>query len=459
MVNHFNEAVQHFLAGRIWHREHIPFLTDLIDEQIKARFINVIQGVTTTKNFLNQSIYKCNRCENHAQFKFTTFHCAKCEGPCAYCRQCLKMGRVSSCTELLIWKGPPISFHKQHENHWQGKLTSLQKKASIELMESTNEKKSHLIYAVCGAGKTEILFDPIYELLQEGKRICVAAPRVDVILELEPRFKAAFPRTPIAALYGGATPKEEPAQLVLATTHQLYRFEGAFDAIFVDEADAFPYTADETLQQAVQKAAKPDAPIHFVTATPTGALIDRATRDQAISTIPRRFHGHPLPLPQYESLWRYIEQIHKGNLPRKLTEWIQKCIENKQPFLVFFHQIELMEKALPLIQQFEPRIEAVHAAHENRKEYVQALRNGEFKGLLTTTILERGITISNVQVAVVGAEQSIFTKSALIQIGGRVGRAKETPGGDFILFHHGITYAMDEAKREINQLNQTGGNL
>ena len=47
----------------------------------------------------------------------------------------------------------------------------------------------------------------------------------------------------------------------------------AFDVIFVDEADAFPYTADETLRRAVKKAAKENAPIHSVTATPSKKLI------------------------------------------------------------------------------------------------------------------------------------------------------------------------------------------
>ena len=84
-----------------------------------------------------------------------------------------------------------------------------------------------------------------------------------------------------------------------------------------------------------------------------------------------------------------------------------------------------------------------------------SFRNKELPGLLTTTILERGITIPNVQVAVVGAEQQIFDKGA-IQIGGRVGRSAEYPTGDFILFHNGITYAMDEAKTEIHKLNKGG---
>lgn len=457
LVKVFDLAVKDFLAGRMWHREYIPFSAPIIDAHIANGQIKVIPGITKTTKFLQSTHFTCNRCENEEQNRFTTFHCEKCKGPCAYCRQCLKMGRISICTELITWTGDPVIFNTAHKMAWEGNLTPLQKKASAELIESNQQKKSHLIFAVCGAGKTEILFEPIYELLNEGKRICLAAPRVDVILELEPRLRAAFPKTMIDALYGGVKPSMEPAQLILATTHQLYRFVEAFDVIFVDEADAFPYTADETLRRAVKKAAKKDAPIHFVTATPSKQLIAQAKQQGAVSSIPRRFHGHPLPVPRYESLWNYKQRIEKGKLPRKLMHWVHQRLEKKQPFLIFFHHIELMETALPLIQAIDGRIQAVHAAHENRKEYVQALRNKEVPGLLTTTILERGITIPNVQVAVVGAEQQIFTKGALIQIGGRVGRAVTNPDGDFVLFHHGISYAMDDAKREIISLNKEGG--
>jgi competence protein ComFA len=152
----------------------------------------------------------------------------------------------------------------------------------------------------------------------------------------------------------------------------------------------------------------------------------------------------------------YTKNIQKGKLPKKLVDWTKARLEQKEPFLIFFHQIALMEVAEPLFNKLDARIRAVHASHPNRKEHVQALRNKEIPGLLTTTILERGITIPNVQVAVVGAEQLIFNKGALIQIGGRVGRSMQYPTGDFVLFHQGITYAMDEAKNEIIKLNKGG---
>lgn len=84
------------------------------------------------------------------------------------------------------------------------------------------------------------------------------------------------------------------------------------------------------------------------------------------------------------------------------------------------------------------------------------LRNEEIPGLLTTTILERGITIKNVQVAVVGADSKIFNSSALIQISGRVGRNVLFPSGEVVFFHHGITVEMDEARNEIIRFNKEG---
>jgi len=455
----FDPAVRDFLTGRIWLRLHTPFSTETIDAHIASQHIKPIPGITSTKTLTNRTHHFCNRCENDNQSRFTTFDCAKCQAPCTYCRHCLKMGRVSSCTELIVWSGEPTTYPTTHALAWQGTLTPRQQQASDELTTSTIKGIPHLIHAVCGSGKTEILFEPIHKLLIEGKRVCIAAPRVDVILELEPRLRAAFPQTAIDALYGGAQSTTAAPQLILATTHQLYRFRYAFDAIFVDEADAFPYTADETLRKAVRKAAKPNVPIHFVTATPSDQLLADMKKIGHISTINRRYHGHPLPVPRYDALWNYSKQLSKGKLPKKLVAWTEQRLQQKQPFLIFFHQIVLMEQAEPLFKQLDARIQAVHAAHPDRKEHVQALRANEIPGLLTTTILERGITIPNVQVAVVGAEQLIFNKGALIQIGGRVGRSVQWPTGDFVLFHHGITYAMDAAKNDISQLNKGSNRL
>lgn len=370
------------------------------------------------------------------------------------------MGRMCSCDELILWKAPPppSTRRTQHAFTWNSQLTTDQARAATELATSLIQNRNHLVSAVCGAGKTEILFSAIYKSLQDGKRVCIATPRTDVVLELFPRFQQVFPKTCIHAYYGGAPTQSGFAQLVIATTHQLYRFENAFDVMVVDEADAFPYTFDEALQRAVFKAKTTHAPIAFVTATPSPQLLAQRTKENwGYSFIARRFHGHPLPVPTYQSLWNYEKAFQKDKIPPKLQRWLEQKLKNNEPFLIFFPTIELMEKAISLFQKINSTIASVHAEDPNRKEKVVELRNENRKGLLTTTILERGITIKNVQVAVIGTESPIFTSSALIQISGRVGRNAQFPAGDIVFFHHGKTMEMNLARKKILEMNDYRG--
>jgi competence protein ComFA len=113
-----------------------------------------------------------------------------------------------------------------------------------------------------------------------------------------------------------------------------------------------------------------------------------------------------------------------------------------------------MEQLLPLLKKLHPKIESVHAEDPQRKEKVQAMRNKEIPILLTTTILERGVTFPNLDVAVLGAEDRIFSESALVQIAGRVGRSSDYPSGDITFFHYGKTEAMVKARRQILHMNK-----
>lgn len=439
------KEIRDFLTGRIWLRDFTPFPEEAIEQLITAGFISVRKGITEE--------LECARCLNSSPDSIINFLCAKCEGPCWYCRHCIKMGRVSSCTDLISWKDSSIISPYSHSFRWNGELTPLQHQACQELKASLRRNESHLIYAVCGAGKTELLFPPLHDALTAGKRICIAAPRTDVILELSPRLRAAFPDTTIHTLYGGSPLEEGYAQLVLATTHQLYRFEGAFDLIIVDEADAFPYSFDPTLVRAVTKALKENAPVVYVSATPAKNLLKSVPNQ---SKIFRRFHGHLLPVPSYQSLWHYKKSFKANKIPLKLTEWIKLRIKRKEPFLLFFPTIEMISKAEVLFKGIDNRIEAVHSKDPDRKEKVMKLRQGEIPGILTSTILERGVTIENVQVGIVGADEEVFEAAALIQMAGRAGRSANFPDGEVTFFHNGISRQMDIARGKIISYNKVG---
>lgn len=439
------KEMQDFLVGRIWLRDFTPFPKEEIEKAINQGFIAVQKGITEK--------LECARCLENSSDKIIPYNCAKCEGICYYCRHCIRMGRVSSCTDLITWKEPLFLTSYSHSFTWNGELTNLQQQASDELDESLRRNQSHLVYAVCGAGKTELLFPPLHKALSQGKRICIAAPRTDVVLELSPRLKTVFPDTAIHTLYGGAVFEEGFAQLVLATTHQLYRFQQAFDLVIIDEADAFPYSYDPALARAVAKSLKDNAPVVYVSATPSKLMLKTAANQ---SRIFRRFHGHPLPVPEYRSLWNYRKSFKANKIPEKLRGWIELRLEKNEPFMLFFPTIEMIRQAEPLFKMIDGRIEAVHSKDEDRKEKVMQLRRGEIPGVLTSTILERGVTIDNVQVGIVGADEAVFESSALIQMAGRAGRSSAFPNGEVIFFHNGISREMDNARNLIKFYNREG---
>lgn len=458
----FDVNLQKMTYGKQLLLEDLPFSHDEIQLHVQNGYIVFRNGLQSKKGTTT-----CVRCGNSDPSWFGTYPCARCGQVCSYCRKCIMMGRISSCARLISWNGPePELDHQDQPNNnlptsllaWSGKLSEGQKRASARVIHAVQQRKELLVWAVCGAGKTEVLFSGIEIALQEGKRVCVATPRTDVVLELTPRLKAAFPTIPVASLYGGSPDRHLFAPLTITTTHQLLRFFQAFDTMIVDEVDAFPYSVDETLQYAVKQARKPHSAMIYLTATPSQKW-QRLCRKGSIDnvTIPARFHRHPLPVPEFAWCGNWSKLLsRKKTLPKNVLQWLEQRLKASKQALLFIPKIELFDVLLPLLKvKFPERIiETVHAEDQERKEKVLRMRHRETSLLLTTTILERGVTFPNIDVAVLGAEDRIFTESALVQIAGRVGRSADYPDGQITFFHFGKTEAMVKARRQIMDMNQ-----
>ncbi|MED3445362.1 DEAD/DEAH box helicase [Bacillus thuringiensis] len=401
------------------------------------------------------SKYVCQRCGNIEQRLFASFLCKRCSKVCTYCRKCITMGRVSECA--LLVRG--IAERKREKNlnllRWSGTLSTGQNLAAQGVIEAIKRKESFFIWAVCGAGKTEMLFYGINEALQKGERICIATPRTDVVLELAPRLQEVFPYIKVAALYGGSVDKEKDAVLVVATTHQLLRYYRAFRVMVVDEIDAFPYCADQMLQYAVKQAMKERAARIYLTATPDETWKRKFRRgEQKGVIVSGRYHRHPLPVPLFCWCGNWKKSLIHKRIPRVLLQWLQTYLNKKYPIFLFVPHVRYIEEISLLLKSLNKRIEGVHAEDPGRKEKVAAFRKGEIPLLVTTTILERGVTVKNLQVAVLGAEEEIFSESALVQIAGRAGRSFEAPYGEVVYFHYGKTEAMVRAKKHIQGMNK-----
>lgn len=400
--------------------------------------------------------YYCNRCQTASTLN-QPYPCI-CKKKCYYCRECIQMGKVRAC-DNLITLSEPNHFCKYERPYlkWDGILSQQQKDVSVEINESMTKNEKRIIWAVTGAGKTEMLFYGMGQALENGKRVCIASPRIDVCLELAPRLQRVFPSVSSMLLYGGSEEGYTYTQLVITTTHQLLRFKEAFDVVIVDEIDAFPYYLNAALNYAVEKASKSLSSIIYLTATPDKRMQTKIKRGEIKSSIlPARYHKHPLPVPR--GIYLKKSRLERSFAHSIIYEHLKRLLDQKKKFLVFIPTISLMEKLLPLFEEHfkNNRFEWVHSKDPDRKDKVMKMRERELDFLLTTTILERGVTFENIDVIVLEADHDVYTEAALVQIAGRAGRSFKYPDGEVTFYHHGWNRVIKRAIRQISRMNKLG---
>ena len=373
-----------------------------------------------------------------------------------YCRECILLGRVQSDQELYYF--PQEDFPRQQSLNWQGQLTPFQAQISQALCQAVDEKRPSLVHAVTGAGKTEMIYAVVAKVLDRGGTVCIATPRIDVCIELHKRLVQDF-NCPIALLHGESEAYFR-TPLVIATTHQLLKFYQAFDLLIIDEVDAFPYADNPMLYHAVDQSTKEGGLQLFLTATSTDEL-DKKVKAGSLQrlSLPRRFHGNPLVVPRKIWMSGFEKKIEKNQLPQVLINHIAQQRKTSYPLLLFAPEIKTGQRVAGVLAKLFPeeRIGFVSSQTENRLEVVEAFRKKELTILVSTTILERGVTFPCVDVMVVEANHRLYTSSSLVQIGGRVGRSMERPTGDLLFFMEGSNRAIEKAIAEIKTMNQEAG--
>lgn len=373
-----------------------------------------------------------------------------------YCRGCLIFGRLTETDKLVYFLAS--SFPQKNHMTWTGKLTKNQQKVSDQLVKAYDTKKPTLIEAVTGAGKTEMIYALVNRVLSQGQQVCIASPRVDVCIELYQRFKVNF-TCPICLLHANSQEQLE-APLVIATTHQLLNYYHCFELIIIDEVDAFPYVDNKLLYHGVDNALKEEGFKVFLTATKTETLVKEVKRGKLQElNLSRRFHGHPLPVPKCIWLGSFEKQLQKHRLSRRLRFYLNQQLKTPYPLLLFMPDIRLGQQLTKLLITLYPNVSIsfVSSKTKERLERVTAFRDGKYRILVTTTILERGVTFPCVDVFVLMANHRLYSSSSLVQIAGRAGRSTERPTGDVYYFHGGKTRAMRRSIAAICSMNTRGG--
>lgn len=300
-------------------------------------------------------------------------------------------------------------------------------------------KSDVFLEAVCGAGKTEMCLPMLVYALNHGLSCGWTVPRREIVLELSDRLRKYFPNLKIVSVCQGYTLDIE-GDLVIATTHQLYRYKSYFDLLILDEPDAFPYAGNQMLKKFVENSIKNEGKIIYLSATKDATMHEKIERNlvQHIE-LPIRPNLKLLPVP----IWR-LSIFY-------FLFFLIDLYKHRQEQSLIFVPTRKMARKLSFIL-CSPHITS---ETENKEIIISRFRNKKFRKLVTTTVLERGVTFEEVFGFVVCADHPVFNEASLIQISGRVQRGIKASKGECFFYSKGKSLSIQQCIKTISEANNT----
>lgn len=463
------EHLLKFAEGRQCSENEFTFLQKVIggnlQELIAVLHLAVLRGTGQWLPALvsQKSCWQCQRCGSYISEEWLSVY-----GRAATCPECSAIGALNSLQALFrtsLKHNSAGDSGQGKENRMAVSLSSrcldwrdgiysgsdvglafdfsaAQNTAAQELAAALINGKTTegLVWAACGAGKTEICFPVIKSYLLERKKVLFAAPRLDVVHDVYQRLQKNFSGFRVRILSGAAPPDPEDALLTVATTHQVLRFFRSFDLVVFDEMDAYPYDGNSALEYGMRQALREDGRIIYLSATPSAVLLKKARRgDCLLIRLPARFHGHPLPVPEYCQIKLPECRMLAGRdiwAGRELNVLKQNILElaTDRTLLVFVPTVAMVAGWIEELRRIFGNypVEGSWASDPDRRRKVASLLAGEYRIFVCTSILERGVTINGAQVMVLYADHCLFDLRALVQMAGRAGRTREFPDGRVI---------------------------
>ena len=215
----------------------------------------------------------------------------------------------------------------------------------------------------------------------------------------------------------------------------------------LDEPDAFPYKGDPVLHGIARVSCR--GQIVYTTATPDAELQARIrVGTLAQLKLNRRPHGYDLPVPHVligPGIWLLVQ----------LYRWLKSKQKAGKQALIF---VPTIQECYRLKALFSLRFAcgALTSKSEDQDETLRKLRAKELPFCFATTVLERGVTISGVDVCVMLADHSVFDEASLIQMIGRVGRSFACPQGDGLFLCRQRSAAVERCVKRLKEANAAG---
>ncbi|MGB5692673.1 MAG: transcription-repair coupling factor [Flavobacteriaceae bacterium] len=284
-----------------------------------------------------------------------------------------------------------------------------------------------LICGDVGFGKTEIAIRAAFKAVDNGKQVAVLVPTTILAFQHQRTFKERLKEMPVTVDYLNRfrSSKERRDILerlqsgsidILIGTHQMVNQNVRFKdlgLLIVDEEQKFGVAVKDKL-----KSIKENVDVLTLTATPIPRTLQfslMAARDlSVINTAP------PNRYPIQSEVIRFSEEIIRDAIIYELQRGGQ----------VFFihNRIENIREVAGMLQRLVPdaKIGIGHGQMEGKKleSLMLAFMNGEFDVLVSTTIVESGLDVSNANTIFINYANN-FGLSDLHQMRGRVGRSNK----------------------------------
>ncbi|GAA1975014.1 transcription-repair coupling factor [Kitasatospora viridis] len=301
---------------------------------------------------------------------------------------------------------------------------------TIAEVKSDMEKSVPMDRLICGDvgyGKTEIAVRAAFKAVQDGKQVAVLVPTTLLVQQHFSTFAERYANFPVVvkALSRFQTDSEAKAVLeglfdgsvdVVIGTHRLFSSETRFKdlgLVIVDEEQRFGVEHKEQL-----KKLRANVDVLTMSATPIPRTLEMAVTGiremSTITTPPEERH------PVLTFVGPYDEKQISAAIRREL-------LREGQVFYIH-NRVESIDKAAARLKELVPeaRVATAHGqmGETQLEKVVVDFWEKEFDVLVSTTIVESGIDISNANTLIVERGDT-FGLSQLHQLRGRVGRGRE----------------------------------
>jgi transcription-repair coupling factor (superfamily II helicase) len=298
----------------------------------------------------------------------------------------------------------------------------------IEEVKRDMEVPSVMDRLVCGDvgyGKTEIALRAAFKAVMGGKQVALLAPTTILVEQHLETFTERFKRFPvkIAMLSRFRSPKEIKAAMnglvdgsidIAIGTHRLIQKDIRFKnlgLLIIDEEQRFGVKHKERLKQL-----KTSVDCLTLTATPIPRTLNMSLmkiRDMSILNTPPQ---NRLPIETY------VMEFSDELIARAVREEIAR---GGQVFYLH-NRIETIEEIHLFLRRLVPEVSIVvghgRLDEEELEEAMRRFIHNEAQVLLSTTIIENGLDIPNVNTIIIDRADMLGI-SQLYQLRGRVGRA------------------------------------